>query len=189
VCLVVLGRHVDRFKFLDVMLGDQPPLTPPELTYQRMLAGDSDEAADQAEEFLQDASLLTYYEKVLVEALKLAQDDAERGLLELGYEIQSSKLWMTLVLIRTRTTWQKGRSMTQRSGDRLRISLPLKNPSRGTKVRFRSIGAPGHLFYAFPDSASLTRPSRPLSPRKSEGRESASAPNLEMLFQFLGSSH
>ena len=82
VCLVVLGRHVDRFKFLDVMLGDQPPLTPPELTYQRMLAGDSDEAADQAEEFLKDGSLLTYYEKVLVEALKLAQADADRGLLD-----------------------------------------------------------------------------------------------------------
>jgi predicted PurR-regulated permease PerM len=82
VCLVVLGRHVDRFKFLDVMLGDQPPLTPPELTYQRMLAGDSDEAADQAEEFLKNGSLLTYYEKVLVEALKLAQMDADRGLLD-----------------------------------------------------------------------------------------------------------
>jgi predicted PurR-regulated permease PerM len=82
VCLVVLGRHVDRFKFLDVMLGDQPPLTPPELTYQRMLAGDSDEAAEQAEEFLKEGSLLTYYEKVLVEALKLAQTDADRGLLD-----------------------------------------------------------------------------------------------------------
>jgi hypothetical protein len=63
-------------------LGDQPPLTPPELTYQRMLAGDSDEAAEQAEEFLKDGSLLTYYEKVLVEALKLAQIDADRGLLD-----------------------------------------------------------------------------------------------------------
>jgi predicted PurR-regulated permease PerM len=82
VCLVVLGRHVDRFKFLDVMLGDQPPLTPPELTYQRMLAGDSDEAAEQAEEFLKEESLLTYYEKVLLEALKLAQADADRGLLD-----------------------------------------------------------------------------------------------------------
>jgi hypothetical protein len=63
-------------------LGDQPPLTPPELTYQRMLAGDSDEAAEQADEFLKDGSLLTYYEKVLVEALKLAQIDADRGLLD-----------------------------------------------------------------------------------------------------------
>jgi predicted PurR-regulated permease PerM len=82
VCLVVLGRHVDRFKFLDVMLGDQPPLTPPELVYQRMLARDSVEAAEQAESFLKGKPLLTYYEEVLVEALKLAQTDADRGLLD-----------------------------------------------------------------------------------------------------------
>jgi predicted PurR-regulated permease PerM len=82
VCLVVLGRHVDRFKFLDVMLGDQPPLTPPELAYQRMLAGDSDEAAEQAEIFLQQGSLTSYNETVLMEALKLAQEDAGRGLLD-----------------------------------------------------------------------------------------------------------
>jgi predicted PurR-regulated permease PerM len=82
VCLVVLGRHVDRLKFLDVMLGDRPPLTPPELVYQRMLARDSVEAAEQAEEFLKEKPLLTYYEEVLVEALKLAQTDADRGFLD-----------------------------------------------------------------------------------------------------------
>ena len=82
VCLVVLGRHVDRFKFLDVMLGDQPPLTPPELVYQRMLARDSVEIAEQAEDFLKDKPLLNYYEEVLVEALKLAQADADRGFLD-----------------------------------------------------------------------------------------------------------
>lgn len=48
ICLVVLGRHVDRLKFLDVMLGDRPPLTPPQLAYQRMLAGDPIEAVEQA---------------------------------------------------------------------------------------------------------------------------------------------
>jgi predicted PurR-regulated permease PerM len=82
VCLVVLGRHVDRLKFLDVMLGDRPPLTPPELVYQRMLARDSVEAAEQAEEFLKEKPLLTYYDEVLVEALKLAQTDADRGFLD-----------------------------------------------------------------------------------------------------------
>jgi predicted PurR-regulated permease PerM len=82
VCLVVLGRHVDRLKFLDVMLGDKPPLTPPELVYQRMLARDSVEAAEQAEQFLKEKPLLTYYEEVLVEALKLAQTDADRGFLD-----------------------------------------------------------------------------------------------------------
>ena len=36
VCLVVLGRHVERFEFLDVMFGDRPALSPSELFYQRM---------------------------------------------------------------------------------------------------------------------------------------------------------
>jgi len=42
VCLVVLGRHVERLAFLDVMFGDRPALSPPEIFYQRMLAGGSD---------------------------------------------------------------------------------------------------------------------------------------------------
>jgi hypothetical protein len=47
-----------------------------------MLARDSVEAAEQAEEFLKERPLVTYYEEVLVEALKLAQTDADRGLLD-----------------------------------------------------------------------------------------------------------
>ncbi|MGH9561113.1 MAG: AI-2E family transporter, partial [Terracidiphilus sp.] len=53
-CLVVLGCHVEHLQFLDVLLGDQPALTPAEGFYQRMLAGDPDEAVRQAEEFLKD---------------------------------------------------------------------------------------------------------------------------------------
>jgi predicted PurR-regulated permease PerM len=82
ICLVVLGRHVDRLKFLEVMLGDQPALTPAELVYQRMLARDPIEATEQAQEFLKTRPLLAYYEKILIEGLKLAQADAERGLLD-----------------------------------------------------------------------------------------------------------
>src|SRR2546427_4404559 len=52
VCLVVLGRHVERRAFLDVMFGDAPPLTPVENFYQRMLTGDASEVVDQAEQFL-----------------------------------------------------------------------------------------------------------------------------------------
>ena len=81
ICLVVLGRHVDRLSFLDVMLGDQPALSPAELVYQRMLARDPVEAAEQAQKFLKDKPLIAYYDEVLVEGLRLAQADAERGLL------------------------------------------------------------------------------------------------------------
>ncbi len=81
-CLVVLGRHVDRLNFLDVMLGDEPALRIEELTYQRMLAGDPIEATEQARQFLKEKPLLNYYQDVLIEALKLAQADADRGHLD-----------------------------------------------------------------------------------------------------------
>ena len=81
VCLVVLGRHVERLEFLDVMFGDRPALSPPEIFYQRMLAGDPTEASEKAEEFLKERSLSSYYDEVALKGLQLAQADAERGAL------------------------------------------------------------------------------------------------------------
>jgi hypothetical protein len=81
VCLVVLGRHVERLEFLDVMFGDRPALSPPEIFYQRMLAGDPTEASANAEEFLKERSLSSYYDEVALRGLQLAQVDAERGAL------------------------------------------------------------------------------------------------------------
>jgi hypothetical protein len=88
ICLVVLGRHVDRLSFLDVMFGDQPALSPAELVYQRMLARDPVEAAEQAQKFLKDKPLIAYYDEVLIEGLRLAQADAERGLLDDGRKLR-----------------------------------------------------------------------------------------------------
>jgi predicted PurR-regulated permease PerM len=82
ICLVVLGRHVDRLKFLDVMLGDRPPLTPPQLANQRMLAGDPVEAVEQAHEYLNDASLENYYDAILLKGLRLAEADRQLGHLD-----------------------------------------------------------------------------------------------------------
>ena len=80
-CLVVLGRHVERLEFLDVILGDRPALTPVESFYQRMLAGDPDEARDQAEVLLRDRPLSSYYDEVALKGLQLAATDAARGVL------------------------------------------------------------------------------------------------------------
>jgi predicted PurR-regulated permease PerM len=82
VCLVVLGRHVERLAFLDVIFGDAPPLTPVESFYQRMLAGDASEVSDQAEQFLQTNSLIDYYDEVALQALLMAQVDLRRGVLD-----------------------------------------------------------------------------------------------------------
>ncbi|MEN3210845.1 AI-2E family transporter [Methylorubrum populi] len=79
VCLVVLGRHVESLEFFDVLLGDRPPLTPVENFYQRMLAGDPDEARDIGEAMLKERSLSSYYDEVALKGLQLAANDYARG--------------------------------------------------------------------------------------------------------------
>lgn len=80
-CLVLVGRYVERLEFLDVLLGDRPPLTPVESFYQRMLAGDPDEAEEQAERYLADRPLSSYYDEVALKGLELAANDVARGTL------------------------------------------------------------------------------------------------------------
>jgi hypothetical protein len=80
-CLVVLGRHVERLEFFDVLLGDRPALTPVESFYQRILAGDVDEVQDHAELLLKQRSLSSYYDEVALRGLQLAAKDSERGVL------------------------------------------------------------------------------------------------------------
>ena len=82
VCLGVLGRHIPWLRFLDVMIGDEPPLSPAQSFYQRALAADIDEAVDQAVEFLPRRSLSHVYDEVVLKALNLAQIDYRRGLLD-----------------------------------------------------------------------------------------------------------
>jgi predicted PurR-regulated permease PerM len=89
-CLVVLGRHVERLEFLDVILGDRPALTPVESFYQRMLAGDPDEARGQAEVLLRDRPLSSYYDEVALKGLRLAANDAARGVLT-GAQLEKIK--------------------------------------------------------------------------------------------------
>ena len=80
-CLVVLGKHIERLEFLDVLLGDQPALSPAESLYQRVLAGDADEALDQAEALVKERSLVGYYDEVAIPGLQLAANDSVRGVL------------------------------------------------------------------------------------------------------------
>ncbi|HKD46660.1 MAG TPA: AI-2E family transporter [Rhizomicrobium sp.] len=81
-CVVVLGRHIESLKFLDVMLGDTPALKIEESLYLRMLAENPDEASEDAEEYLRRNSLAAYYDEVVARALMLAQADVNRGALD-----------------------------------------------------------------------------------------------------------
>jgi predicted PurR-regulated permease PerM len=82
VCLILLGRYVPQLGFVEVLLGDEPVLSPEEHFYQRLLAMDQDEARNIAQGYLQDNSLGSLYESVLIPALSLAEQDRHMDTLD-----------------------------------------------------------------------------------------------------------
>jgi len=81
VCLVVVGKYVQPLAFLEVMLGDGPPLSPAETFYQRALEGNGAELAAQARRTVGDGSPAEYYDRVALRGLALAQSDLSRDAL------------------------------------------------------------------------------------------------------------
>jgi predicted PurR-regulated permease PerM len=82
VCLLVVGRHVPQLRFLHILLGDEPPLTPESRFYQRLLAMDYEEAREVLQKCLNEMSLEDLYENVLIPALGLAEQDRHQNLLQ-----------------------------------------------------------------------------------------------------------
>lgn len=74
-CLILAGRYVPQMSFLEVLLGDAPPLKPEEHYYQRLLAMDQDEARNVAHEYVEGKTLQNVYESLLIPALRLAEED------------------------------------------------------------------------------------------------------------------
>ena len=90
-CLVVIGRYAPPLRFLAVLLGNEPPLAGDERFYQRLLSGDSAEAAEQAEAFLKSGTLAGFCDEVAIPALLMAQEDSERGVLVRDKRVQISE--------------------------------------------------------------------------------------------------
>lgn len=81
VCLLVLGRYLPQFQFLEVLLGSEPVLDMPTRLYQRLLAGDVAEAIDMASEAVEEADdsvrnpVLAFYHGTAIPMLRLASGD------------------------------------------------------------------------------------------------------------------
>jgi predicted PurR-regulated permease PerM len=78
VCTVVLGKYVPQLKFLDVLLGDEPPLDAHVTFYQRLLARDQDEATQLVLAQAKASSAEQVYDDFLVPALNYAKRDRQR---------------------------------------------------------------------------------------------------------------
>ncbi len=82
VCLVVIGKYVPSLKFFDILLGDEPVLSLPERVYQRLLAGDPEEALELVEELSKTKSADDIFDTVLLPALAMAEQDRHGGRLD-----------------------------------------------------------------------------------------------------------
>lgn len=92
-----LDGPAKRLEFLDIVLGDRPPLTPAETLYQRILAGDADEAQATAEILLKERSLGIYYDAVVVKVMQLAAADAGRGAIDRDQLERADRTLRTLI--------------------------------------------------------------------------------------------
>jgi predicted PurR-regulated permease PerM len=81
--LLVIGRNIESLNFFDVLLGSEPVLTPEHAFYQRLLAADPLEAAEQADPYLKDERLDGFINEVAVPGLMLANHDHLRGVLSI----------------------------------------------------------------------------------------------------------
>lgn len=79
VCLAVMGKHIPQLGFINVLLGDQPVLAPAERLYQRLLAGDADEAQELIDEALEQQPLPAVLDSTVMPALRFVEQDHERG--------------------------------------------------------------------------------------------------------------
>jgi predicted PurR-regulated permease PerM len=80
-CLVVMGKYIPALRFLDVLLGDEPVLTPDVSLYQRLLARDEDDANEIVRKQMLTLPPLEICDQVLVPTLVHAHHDLQDGLL------------------------------------------------------------------------------------------------------------
>ncbi|HEV3343082.1 MAG TPA: AI-2E family transporter [Pirellulales bacterium] len=78
VILAVIGEHVSALEPLAILLGDKPPLDPHVTYYQRLLAGDLDEASAILQERVRSVPVAQALDDVVMPALVLAEWDLER---------------------------------------------------------------------------------------------------------------
>jgi hypothetical protein len=84
VCLLVIGKHVPQLSFLDTLLGNEPVFEPKRRVYQRLVAGDQEEATELLDDDLENRPLVEVYDTLLIPALALAETDWHRGELDEG---------------------------------------------------------------------------------------------------------
>ena len=82
VCVAVIGRHIPEFGYFNMLLGTDPVLRPKERFYQRLLALDHEDAARMIQGHASVHGTARTLDEIIIPALRLAEVDRRKGLLE-----------------------------------------------------------------------------------------------------------
>ena len=79
VCVAVMSKYIPQLEFLRVLLGDEPVLEPHQRLYQRLLAGNRDDADTLLDETLRSGGSMQHAADVaIVPAVRMLESDYDR---------------------------------------------------------------------------------------------------------------
>ena len=90
-CLLVMGKYSPSLNFFHVILGTEPPLSPGMLMYQRLIAGNEDDATRLVEAALKTDPPLKHFDEALLPALAAVRQAKEAGELDAETEARVLK--------------------------------------------------------------------------------------------------
>jgi len=90
-CLLVMGKYSPSLSFFHVILGTEPPLSPGMLFYQRLIAGNEDDATKIVETALKTDPPLKHFDEALLPALVTVREAKEAGELDAETEARVIK--------------------------------------------------------------------------------------------------
>lgn len=145
VCLVVLGQHVPRLRFLTLLLGDKPALASHVSYYQRLLARDQQEAEHVAVAHAQAKGQENVYDDVLLPALTLARRDRKDA--GLSAEDENFLFQATRDILDHLASEQQPTGSTEETapeGADGSASTPSETPSEAFSDALVVLGCPAH---------------------------------------------
>jgi AI-2E family transporter len=154
VCLVALGKHVPSLRFIVILFGDEPVVSPDVAFYQRLLRGDEDEAQLVLEEYVKTHPLPEAYERVLLPALCRARGDAARGAIMEDDAVAIAQMTARIidelddtVLLAARERDEPGAAAETRAADRLPVlACPARDELDAVALRmFALVAAAAHV--------------------------------------------
>ena len=97
VCVAVMGRYIPSLEFLDVLLGNRPPIAVSDRFYQRLLILNEEDALEVLEDSLEERALTDTFDEVVLPALVRLDHDLTQGAIDAALEREIGQMIRRLI--------------------------------------------------------------------------------------------